>query len=70
GLLLERLGIELRTASLLKQATPDQAEEIRTARERLLDLAQMGTLFKALAIAAPDLPVPAGFEEAAPHDHR
>lgn len=70
GLLLERLGIEQRAAVLRQRATAEQAEDIRTAQERLLDLAQMGTLFKALAIAAPGLPVPPGFEEDAPHDHR
>jgi NADH dehydrogenase [ubiquinone] 1 alpha subcomplex assembly factor 7 len=61
--LLERLGIHARAAALTCRATPGQAEDIRTATERLLHLEQMGTLFKALAIAAPTLPAPPGFDE-------
>lgn len=63
NLLLERLGIKLRAAALERSATPAQATDIRAATERLLHLEQMGTLFKALAIAAPSLPVPPGFDE-------
>jgi NADH dehydrogenase [ubiquinone] 1 alpha subcomplex assembly factor 7 len=63
NLLLERLGIRVRAAALARNATPAQAEDIRTATERLLHLEQMGTLFKAIVIAAPDLPVPPGFDE-------
>jgi NADH dehydrogenase [ubiquinone] 1 alpha subcomplex assembly factor 7 len=62
NLLLERLGIRVRAAALRKHATATQARDIDIATERLLRLEQMGTLFKALAIAAPDLPVPPGFE--------
>ena len=62
NLLLERLGIRARADALMKNATPAQAEDIRASLERFLHLEQMGTLFKALAIAAPDLPTPAGFE--------
>ena len=63
--LLERLGIRHRAAALARNATPRQAEDLRTATERLLHLEQMGTLFKAIAIAAPNLPVPPGFNETA-----
>ena len=35
--------------------------DIAAAMGRLLDLQQMGTLFKALAITAPGLATPAGF---------
>jgi NADH dehydrogenase [ubiquinone] 1 alpha subcomplex assembly factor 7 len=63
NLLLERLGIHHRAAALARHATPQQAEDIRAATERLLHLEQMGTLFKAIAIAAPDSPVPPGFDE-------
>ena len=63
--LLERLGIRVRAAALARNATPQQAEDLRTATERLLHLEQMGTLFKAIAIAAPNLPVPPGFNETA-----
>jgi len=61
--LLERLGIKHRAAALERNATPDQAADIRAATERLLHLEQMGTLFKALAIAAPTLPALPGFDE-------
>ena len=64
--LLERLGIKLRAAALERNATPAQAADIRAATERLLRLEQMGTLFKALAIAAPSLPAPPGFDQPAP----
>jgi len=61
--LLERLGIKLRAAALERNATPAQAADIAAATERLLHLEQMGTLFKALAIAAPSLSVLPGFDE-------
>jgi SAM-dependent MidA family methyltransferase len=62
GELLERLGLHQRSEMLMRNATTAQAEDIMRASRRLLDLAQMGTLFKALAIAAPSLPTPPGFE--------
>jgi len=61
NLLLERLGIRIRAAALTQHATAQQALDIRAAADRLLRLEQMGTLFKALAIAAPALPPPPGF---------
>jgi NADH dehydrogenase [ubiquinone] 1 alpha subcomplex assembly factor 7 len=61
--LLERLGIKLRAEALARNATPTQAADLQAATERLLHLEQMGTLFKALAIAAPTLPAPPGFDE-------
>ena len=61
--LLERLGIKLRAAALARNATPAQAADLQAAIERLLHLEQMGTLFKALAIAAPTLPAPPGYDE-------
>jgi len=61
GELLERLGIHLRVQALQKRATAEQSAEIAKAMERLLDLQQMGTLFKALAMTAPNLATPAGF---------
>jgi NADH dehydrogenase [ubiquinone] 1 alpha subcomplex assembly factor 7 len=63
--LLERLGIRARAAALARNATARQAEDLRTATERLLHLEQMGTLFKAIVIAAPSLSVPPGFDETA-----
>jgi len=61
--LLERLGIKLRATALARNATPAQAADVQAATERLLHLEQMGTLFKALAITAPILPAPPGFDE-------
>ena len=60
GELLERLGIQTRAEALKRRATPEQSADIATAMERLLDLQQMGTLFKALAMTAPGLATPAG----------
>ncbi|HLB81081.1 MAG TPA: SAM-dependent methyltransferase, partial [Dongiaceae bacterium] len=61
GLLLDRLGLGLRTAALVERATPAQARDLGAAARRLRDPAEMGRLFKALAIAAPGL-TPPGFE--------
>jgi SAM-dependent MidA family methyltransferase len=57
---LTALGINQRAASIAAQS-PDRADEINAARDRLVDAAQMGTLFKVLAISSPDWPVPEGF---------
>ena len=57
---LLRLGIEARAQSL-SRVNPDRADDIQTALERLTSRDQMGELFKALAIHAPDWPAPAGF---------
>ena len=62
GPFLDRLGLRLRAATLLDRATPEQARDIHAAVERLIEPAQMGTLFKALAITSAGLPIPAGFE--------
>ena len=57
---LIRLGIEARAQSLMR-ANPDRAEEVQAALERLTSEAQMGRLFKAVAVHSPDWPTPAGF---------
>jgi SAM-dependent MidA family methyltransferase len=57
---LERLGIAAR-AEALARAHPERTAEIESARHRLCDPTQMGSLFKVLAIHSPDWPVPAGF---------
>ncbi|MGQ0659914.1 MAG: class I SAM-dependent methyltransferase [Sphingosinicella sp.] len=57
---LEALGIGARADALAK-AAPDRADEIDGARHRLTAPGQMGELFKVLAIASRDWPVPAGF---------
>ncbi len=63
GEFLLRLGLDARAQSLIARATPSQARDIESARRRLLDSREMGTLFKALALAAPGLPPPPGFAD-------
>lgn len=60
GAWLKAMGIELRAASLAK-AAPGRAAEIAAARDRLTGADEMGTLFKAMALVAPDWPRPEGF---------
>jgi SAM-dependent MidA family methyltransferase len=57
---LERLGIAARTQAL-KAAHPEREDEIAAERQRLCDPAQMGTLFKVMALHAHDWPTPAGW---------
>ncbi len=61
GELLEALGIGTRAEALRGGASPAQAAAVDAARHRLTDAAEMGTLFKALALSHPDLGAPAGF---------
>jgi NADH dehydrogenase [ubiquinone] 1 alpha subcomplex assembly factor 7 len=75
GALLRVLGIESRATMLAGDATPAQREALATALARLTGTEAMGTLFKALAVTAPGLPTPAGFDalsesRAAPHQVR
>ncbi len=62
GRFLQALGIGVRAAALAKDATPADADAIRSGLARLTDPAQMGSLFKVLAISHPDL-IPPGFED-------
>jgi len=63
GAFLTALGIDYRANTLKKQG---RAVDIETARKRLVDEDQMGSLFKVLGISGPDtpglagLPMPAG----------
>jgi len=61
GELLEALGIGARAEALRGSASPAEAATVDAARHRLTDGAEMGTLFKALALSHPDLGAPAGF---------
>jgi NADH dehydrogenase [ubiquinone] 1 alpha subcomplex assembly factor 7 len=61
GAFLAALGAELRLAALLRRAATGQGAALTAGLSRLIDPAEMGTLFKALAITAPDGPVPDGF---------
>ncbi len=60
--LLTALGISARLAALSGRATPAQRRRLESGVERLLDPAQMGDLFKAVALVSPRLPTPFGFE--------
>jgi SAM-dependent MidA family methyltransferase len=57
---LKRLGIEQRAASLVR-SNPERSDEIEAALQRLIDPAQMGELFKVVALHSPNWPAPAGF---------
>jgi NADH dehydrogenase [ubiquinone] 1 alpha subcomplex assembly factor 7 len=61
ALFLERLGVFRRAQALKRGATPAQSREVDLAVHRLTAPDQMGSLFKAMALADPALPPPAGF---------
>jgi NADH dehydrogenase [ubiquinone] 1 alpha subcomplex assembly factor 7 len=61
GRFLESLGIAARVERLGAGKDAAAAESIRTAARRLIEPAQMGSLFKALALTSATAPVPAGF---------
>lgn len=61
GAWLRALGIDARADALARNA-PEQADAIRLARDRLVDPAQMGALFKVMGLTAPDWPDGAGFQ--------
>jgi SAM-dependent MidA family methyltransferase len=62
---LLQLGIERRAETLSKKATPEQAQSIIDAFERLTGVddarRQMGQLFKVMAVTHPDMPDLPGF---------
>ena len=62
GRFLAALGAEARLTALSAGATPEQRALLESGLKRLLDPAEMGNLFKALALTSPGLPSPAGFE--------
>jgi NADH dehydrogenase [ubiquinone] 1 alpha subcomplex assembly factor 7 len=61
GRFLAALGAEARVAALAAGATAVQRGRLESGFARLIDPAQMGKLFKVLAMASPGLPPPAGF---------
>ncbi len=61
GTFLRTLGIEVRTAALLKNADDEQDQALRSALFRLTDASAMGEVFKILVLASPDSPPPPGF---------
>jgi NADH dehydrogenase [ubiquinone] 1 alpha subcomplex assembly factor 7 len=62
GRFLAALGAGERLAALARGAAPAQRARLESGVERLIDPAQMGRLFKVLALTSPGLPAPAGFD--------
>ena len=62
GLLLQRLGIDARAERLAQGLSGAPLASHRAAHRRLTDPAEMGTLFQALAVTAPQAPLPPGFD--------
>lgn len=60
GAFLGALGLDVR-AAVLARARPDRASAIEAERARLADAAEMGALFKVIALSSPGLPPPPGF---------
>jgi NADH dehydrogenase [ubiquinone] 1 alpha subcomplex assembly factor 7 len=61
GRFLAALGAAARLAVLAARASPQQQALLESGLRRLIDPAEMGTLFKAMAVTSPGLPAPAGF---------
>ena len=61
GAFLLSLGLEARAEKLIAQASDEAALLVRSGCRRLVDPAEMGTLFKALALTPADGAAPAGF---------
>ena len=61
GVLLERLGATARARALARGLAGDALESHVAAHRRLTHPAEMGTLFKAIALHPPDTPPPPGF---------
>jgi SAM-dependent MidA family methyltransferase len=57
---LSRLGINAR-AAMLARSSPDRADEVRIAHDRLVGHDQMGSLFRVMAVTHPDWVMPEGF---------
>ena len=62
GALLQRLGIDGRAERLARGLTGDALQSHLAAHRRLTDAAEMGSLFKALAIYPPSSLPPPGFD--------
>jgi NADH dehydrogenase [ubiquinone] 1 alpha subcomplex assembly factor 7 len=58
------MGIEARLAALSKHASAGQRQTLKHGLERLTSPAEMGDLFRVLALSSPQLPAPPGFESA------
>jgi NADH dehydrogenase [ubiquinone] 1 alpha subcomplex assembly factor 7 len=66
GCFLKRLGAAARLAALSARATPAQRKALESGFERLVDPAQMGDAFKAIALTSPGLLPPPGFAPPGP----
>ncbi len=62
GLLLERLGITARAQALAHNVGDDARAALTQAHRRLTHPAQMGDLFKAMALVPPGADLPPGFD--------
>ncbi len=62
GVLLSRLGIELRAEKLARGMSEEARKAHAAALRRLTDPAEMGQLFKALAFVPKNAPLPPGFD--------
>ena len=62
GVFLARLGIGARAQTLVEHSKGDHAVDITASFRRLVHPAEMGLMFKAFAVANPNLPPPPGFE--------
>lgn len=63
GVLLERLGATARAQSLARGKSEEEVAAIAAAHRRLLHPAEMGDLFKAMALVPAGAPLPPGFAE-------
>ena len=61
GTWLTQLGVQLRAARLTAGKSPDVAAGIDAGVARLVNADAMGSLFKVLALTAPNAPAPEGF---------
>jgi NADH dehydrogenase [ubiquinone] 1 alpha subcomplex assembly factor 7 len=62
---LQALGAAPRLALLSRGASPAQRQRLDAGLWRMLDPAQMGVLFKVVALTSPELPPPPGFDDRA-----
>ena len=61
GTFLRTLGVEVRTAALLRHADPEQGKRLRDGLFRLTDASAMGEAFKVLVLGSPKELPPPGF---------
>lgn len=66
GIFLSELGIQIRGQQLQRKASPNQKAELERSLHRLTSPTQMGTLFKVMAVTAPNTPIPVGFATCLP----